>query len=250
MLTLHSMDIYANIRRSVDRLEKCLRIGIFQDDQQIGEYLHKYPSNGVSTFHPFIATDGKWYAMYSEHYTCTSIMALPSCTKVAGEEPASGGFWPVQYFVPRYRMLLTKAIPESDLAQYPESNWSWLRVDRTEREYEETTDDPSQWFADSIKGGDIEDSRMHYLPGVHYDTRGFVAGCIWGDDGDLKIECFDLSDVPSGKLTRFAPFGYARMPDHLTLRQSIKIADGNEQWVTVATQTSFRMNGLGIAEED
>lgn len=59
------------------------RMGIFEGEQftgetQIGEYIRHYPSYGEKTFYPF-EKDGKWYAIYSEDYTCTYLMSLPDC---------------------------------------------------------------------------------------------------------------------------------------------------------------------------
>lgn len=74
------------------------KIGIFQDDKQIGEYIRNYPSF-MSTFHPFMFRD-KWYALYSKDYTATRIMSLPDCQDLGGEERDTFGFCPVDYYVP------------------------------------------------------------------------------------------------------------------------------------------------------
>ena len=78
-------------------------VEIFEDDKKIGEYNRNYRM--LHTFHPF-QQDGKWYALYSENYTATLVMELPSCKKIAGEEPCQWGFCPVDYYVPKDDDLL------------------------------------------------------------------------------------------------------------------------------------------------
>lgn len=75
-----------------------LKIGIFHKDKQIGEYVRNYNSF-FNTFCPF-CINGKWYALYSENYTCTYVMELPSCKKIGGEDPHGHGFCPTDYFIP------------------------------------------------------------------------------------------------------------------------------------------------------
>jgi len=64
----------------------------------VGSYLRNYPAF-FDTFCPF-KKGGKDFALYSPDYTTTRVMSLPSCADLGGEEPATGGFCPVDYFVP------------------------------------------------------------------------------------------------------------------------------------------------------
>jgi hypothetical protein len=66
---------------------------------EIGKYPRNYPSAASSTFCPFRQGDRE-YALYSTDYTATRVMELPACKDVAGEEPDSVGFCPVEYYVP------------------------------------------------------------------------------------------------------------------------------------------------------
>jgi hypothetical protein len=80
-----------------------LEVSIFQKQEdgskvKIGEYLRHYHTL-MRTFHPFVQK-GKEYALYSEDYTCTYVMELPSCKKIAGEKPDGNGFCPVDFYVP------------------------------------------------------------------------------------------------------------------------------------------------------
>jgi len=80
-----------------------LLVSIFQKQEdgskvKIGEYLRHYHAL-MRTFCPFIK-DGKEYALYSEDYTATSVMELPSCKKIAGEKPDGNGFCPTDFYVP------------------------------------------------------------------------------------------------------------------------------------------------------
>lgn len=74
-------------------------VGVFQDGKQIGSYERNYSL--LKTFEPF-RQDNKWYALYSPNYTATRVMELPSCKDLGGEEPASHGFCPVEYWVPTH----------------------------------------------------------------------------------------------------------------------------------------------------
>src|SRR3989344_8711209 len=69
-----------------------------ETDLMVGSYVRNYP-NLYKTFQPF-SKDGKEYALYSPKYTATRVMELPTCTDVAGEEPNSAGFCPVEYYIP------------------------------------------------------------------------------------------------------------------------------------------------------
>ncbi len=93
---------------------KSLHVSIFQNREdgpvKIGEYRRNY-SKLYQTFHPF-QQDGKWYALYSKDYTCTSVMELPSCRDIAGEEPNSLGFCPVDFYVPYQDPHVQKAKQE------------------------------------------------------------------------------------------------------------------------------------------
>jgi len=64
----------------------------------IGQYRRNYHSM-MNTFVPFMK-DGKWYALYSDNYTRTAVMELPSCKQIAKEEPSAFGFCPTGFYVP------------------------------------------------------------------------------------------------------------------------------------------------------
>lgn len=82
----------------VDGKYSCLKVHIFDNGVEIGDYIRMY--HGMyNTFCPF-EQDGEWFALYSEDYTATSVMRLPSCEKIAGEESDSFGFCPVDFYVP------------------------------------------------------------------------------------------------------------------------------------------------------
>lgn len=78
------------------------RVRIYQDDTQIGEYYRNYPAF-FNTFVPFkqrINGEVKEYALFSDSYTRTAVMELPSCEVVAEEPNTSFGFCPVDFYVP------------------------------------------------------------------------------------------------------------------------------------------------------
>jgi len=79
------------------------------EEKKIGEYKRMY-SNMFNTFHPFMQ-DGKWFALYSDDYTRTGVLELPSCKEIAGEKGHSKGFCPVDYYVPYDHEELTECGP-------------------------------------------------------------------------------------------------------------------------------------------
>lgn len=133
-----------------------LQCTVLGDGSRVGEYKRNY-SSLYRSFFPF-TQDGKDYALYSPHYTASRVMELPSTKDLAGEEPASFGFCPVEFFVPY------------------ESVHKW-------------TGFTGQW--------------------------GFVSGCVWGDDSSWKLQMLDLREIAAGKLTRFDPFDYLELPEHI-----------------------------------
>lgn len=91
--------------RVLDKIENrpgswnSLRVGVFDHNEQVGEYVRNYPSL-YNTFCPFKQGD-KWYALYSRDYTGTRVMSLPDCKDLGGEERAAHGFCPVDLYVPQ-----------------------------------------------------------------------------------------------------------------------------------------------------
>lgn len=143
-----------------------------EKEEQIGEYERNYHSV-MNTFYPFKQGD-KEYALYSKDYTATRVMTLPDCKDLCGEEDDDIGFCPVSYYVP--------CEPEHD------QNASTMIKD----------------FDNSVNKVVKHPERL----GQH----GFVAGCIWGDDSDWKIEYLDLTKLSEGKMERIDKFGYLEMP--------------------------------------
>jgi hypothetical protein len=188
-------------------------IKIFDGDVQIGEYKRNYPSFAEATFEPF-ELNRQWYALYSPNYTATRILSLPDCLDVGGEEPSSGGFCPVEFYVPRYKKVLRKS------SQTGEERDDW-------------------WFtpqAENHSGKEVADNgdELTFSPWLSL-TTGFVAGCIWGDDTSWKLQVIDLSRAAEGIITRSARFGHFELADGLSLRESIKLDRFMPEWELRAT---------------
>ena len=75
-----------------------LRVGVFDGEQQIGEYNRNYPTL-YRTFCPF-QVDGQDLAFYAPDYTATRILQLPTCKDLGGEPRDTYGFCPVDFYVP------------------------------------------------------------------------------------------------------------------------------------------------------
>lgn len=79
------------------------RIGIYRVEnkkkEKVGEYIRDY-SSFMKTFWAF-QQNGLWYALYSKNYLATSVMSLPECKLICGEEEDNPrGFCPVDFYVP------------------------------------------------------------------------------------------------------------------------------------------------------
>ncbi len=210
-------------------------VGVFelQDGQetQVGEYIRNYGL--MSTFFHF-QMNGKDYALYSPHYTCTRIMELPSCQDIGGEEPASNGFCPVEYYVPSYIEREYEFL-DGKLMRY-------TIIDPQSKDFEPSTQ--SFYPIDPVSGERIEVKKPNVLvTPLTYTSFGFVSGCIWGDDWSWKVELLDLSQADKGIISREARFGYLPLPDKLSLKNSLDLVDfepDEENWsIKIATQRSF-----------
>ena len=177
-------------------------VEIYDGDKKVGEYIRNYDGHSITTFCPFEQA-GKWYALYSRDYTSTRVMSLPDCKDLGGEASASGGFCPVEYYVPTKREL---------------SRWDCRKGFR--KQLKEKPDD------ESTKKILVEQEKAYgeTLP-AQLGTFGFMSGCHWGDDGSWKLEYLDLSEVSKGKIKREQRFGYWELPDGKSLKQCLDFGD-------------------------
>jgi hypothetical protein len=186
-------------------------VRIFSGDSELGGYKRNYPSFGEQTFEPF-ELGGVWYALYSRDYTSTRVMKLPGCEDLGGEEPGSGGFCPVEFFVPRYRAVVTKNTVTGEISENARfESWGDERPDQPTREGFEIS--YGEW-----KSLDI----------------GFVAGCLWGDDSSWKLEVFDLSGVAEGIIVRSARFGHVEL-GKMPLAEAVVLDSFLPHWELRAT---------------
>lgn len=66
--------------------------------EKVGEYTRNYPQM-YHTFCPF-RQGGDDFALVSDKYVRTAVMALPDCKIIAAEEPGATGFCPTGFYVP------------------------------------------------------------------------------------------------------------------------------------------------------
>jgi hypothetical protein len=189
------------------------KVKIFDGNTQVGEYTRNHPNYALTTFEPF-EIDGAWYALYSRDYTSTRVMSLPDCLDLGGEEPASNGFCPVEFFVPRYKKVI---ITNQETGQ---ENENWWFEGKAEKHYcKETTE----------YGSRFSFGRWMSL------TTGFIAGCVWGDDCSWKLEVVDLSRAAEGIICRSARFGHVELAKGMSLAESICFDRHMPYWELRAT---------------
>jgi hypothetical protein len=203
-----------------------IKVGIFRvendNEEQVGEYERNY-STLFNSFHYF-QKDGKDFALYSPDYTVTRIMELPNCKDIGGEEPDTGGFCPVDYFVPTY--IEQEIISETKGAMG--TNRKEVRKARINNPQENALSEfVSKTPFTNFNTGEECETITTYRPltDLLYSPFGFVAGCIWGDDSTYKIQYLDLSEAEKGIIKRDERFGYIALPENLSLKDAIDMYD-------------------------
>lgn len=216
-----------------------LKIGVFRVEEgrekQVGEYSRNYPQLFSTFFH--FQQNGVDYALYSPDYTATRILKLPSCKDIGGETAAAHGFCPVDYYVPSYI--------DRESVSWDDSVFKH-RINQPKPEdllLSTTTYTP----LDPKTGQRIKVEKPSYpVSPLTFYPFGFVAGCIWGDDGSWKIQYLDLSEASKGVIKRDERFGYIRLPGNMSLERAINLAGykGNseedyEHIIQITIQQSF-----------
>ena len=205
---------------------KGLKVGVFrvenESEEQVGEYERNY-SSLFNTFHHF-QKNGKDFALYSPDYTVTRIMELPSCRDIGGEEPNSWGFCPVDFFVPTYIETETswETISQSGSSVGGETSQRRINDPKPEEIIErvETREFIHQTSRELCK----ITTNYRPLTSPAYYPFGFVAGCIWGDDGSWKVQYLDLSEVEKGIIKREERFGYIELLENTSLQEGTIIS--------------------------
>jgi hypothetical protein len=208
-----------------------LRVGVYrvQDgrEERIGEYSRNYGTN-FDCFFPF-RRNGADYALFSPDYTCTRVMELPSCKDLGGEEPESGGFCPVEYYVPSF--VRHEFRSPSLAAPFVQTIWEPKDADLLERT--------------------VDGCAYRPLGPLTYVPFGFVAGCYWGDDSSWKVQYLDLSRAHQGVVKRDERFGYIVLPTRLGLADAIVMrgAETEDPLISIAVEKGFRLSGTPLDEE-
>ena len=226
-----------------------LRVGVFRSDgeseQQVGGSHETIPT---CTERSTTLKDGKDYALYSHDYTTTRVMELPSCRDIGGEEPDDDGFCPVDFYVPRYVE-----------AEYLDPEDKAHRIRINEPGDRDLTWSTTKWTPLDQKTGErIVVEKPSYAVGpLTYYPFGFVAGCIWADDGSWKIQYLDLSEVERGVIKRDARFGYIELPHHMKLKDAISMGNyaknPEAEWshrITIAIQQHFDLRTGSVVDVD
>ncbi len=231
-------------------------IGIFKDNLQIGEYERNYPSLGETTFYPFLL-NGKEYALYSKHYMYTRIMSLPNCKDLFGEDDSNteykNHFCPAEYYVP---IICAQNYPPNSYPHTPRHDpekWATTKISPDGfKYYDWTKADKNQEYIDACKKADIDfkEWQKKYPFEYSYLPLGFIAGCAWGNDSSLNIECIDLQkSLQNKQLIRDNRFGNIELPHNVKLKNAIdcdgvdNIQDLKYSFIEIAVNKPFRLNG-------
>jgi hypothetical protein len=183
-------------------------VRVYDGDHHIGSYERNLAGWAEATFEPF-GWDGEWYALYAPDYTSTRVMSLPDCRDLGGEEHASDGFCPVEYYVPRYREQRTR----NRVSGHEFTGWR----------FSSEIDEPAG------PEYEVEFGQWTTIP------TGFVAGCQWGDDKTWKLECIDLASAAQGQIVRTARFGHVELVAGKSLADSLELDRHPPFWDLRAT---------------
>lgn len=205
-------------------------VGVFDGEEQIGEYKRNYPDFASSTFYAF-ELNNKWYALYSKDYTSTRIMSLPDCKDIGGEEPDAFGFCPVEFYVPEITgIIFNPEDPQPKLANHNVEKWG-LKVEN--RIF--YPDSPNHPQPDENKKLEyLKEKELSWQAFKEWQNRnpfltqfakfGFVSGCVWGDDSGWKLQFIDLSEAEKGIIKRDDRFGYLELPN-VSLADAVEVLD-------------------------
>lgn len=193
-----------------------VKVGVFQDDQLIGEYVRNYPSYAESTFCPF-EQNGKWYALYSKEYMYTRVMSLPDCKDLGGEcrdtVEYKNHFCPMGYYVPH--LCYQKDAddpndPQPRVANHQPDIWARKEEKNGLTYYIWPDQDPEA--SDEKKAAfKVAYDESHRLskewrerhPFISVDSHyAFVEGCPWGADSYLFVQPIDISKASEGIIKR------------------------------------------------
>ena len=161
-----------------------LRVTVLQrtvsGGKKVGEYVRNFNAM-YHTFYPF-QQQGKWFALYSTDYTATRLMELPSCRDIAGEEPHSQGFCPVDYYVPCEHARVIAAAQDGTFGFVSGCVWG----------------DDSSWKIQFLDLSNISSGIIHRKEMFGYLAmpQGFrrLSECV-------SLECFYPPETPVIKLT-------------------------------------------------
>jgi len=217
------------------------KVGIFQGENQIGEYTRNYESFIESTFFPF-CQDDKWYALYSPEYTVTRLMTLPDCKDIGGEVDETGqGFCPVDFYVPE--ITIQKILYPSPII---DNKWRIAEPFKNGVSYKWPDNSNLEWMEYKNKhNADFEKWLSDHPFTTEYAKFGFVSGCRWGDDTSWKIRFLDLSKVKDGIVVADDRLGYVELPPKVKLMDAIDVTQETDQEspiVSIAVATNFSID--------
>jgi hypothetical protein len=197
------------------------KVSIFRDNSLIGEYIRNYHSYGTETFYPFKAGDD-WYALYSASYTSTRVMKLheDKIEDWCGEDPSSGGFCPVEFYVPQY-LIVTLSYNSGEVLK--EFEYTIVDCGPKDEKFIEELNSPTA--------------------NHNYCNFGFLSGCVWGDDSSWKLRYIDFSKIEDKVLSITDKFGYWELPSGLKLKECVDMScwEPNNNWLTLLKQENINL---------
>lgn len=251
--------------KEVDENKNILR------DIKVGEYQRNYSS--IGPFYAFKKGE-KWYALYSKNYMYTRVMSLPDCTDLGGEDDSNveykDHFCPMEYYVPEifqddgtvkktYREVSETITTPYDFKNKVKKflndkfgfNFRYFVSQKTI--YVSDTLPPEE--AKKLKEKEDKDFRAWLdTCEMRFANFGFVGGCMWGDDGSMKLQFLDLREVDKGIIKRDERFGYRDLPRNCDLKSSIDvdwIEPTDKEWkdMSLCIATDFRVQVDGSTFE-
>jgi hypothetical protein len=180
------------------------KVIVYDFDKPCGSYEEYSEDCTKKIFEPFMVGD-EWYALYVPGVMAIHIMSLPSCQDLGSEDSEVCGLYPMELYVPRYR-LFSAGLGEDKY------NKAIINIKDIEDALRRISDEKV-----GVKGLLCNMSLSEW----RWCSFGFVS---WYNSEDIQSRrvCFlDLSKSVEGVVRRQDRFGYAGLGLNDTLQDAV-----------------------------
>jgi hypothetical protein len=187
--------------------KQTISVGDFENDLFERKCVRNYPSFGEKLFSPF-KRDAVWYTPFSFEFDKITLVNLSDQSSDALGSFCGEDFWPLDIYVPAYRMI-------HPAGHNPEEGIYYSEKDSI---FDMNEDQESLFLGDKFS---LSDWRFHEV--------AFVAGKRENDDA-IRVKLLDLSDLNNIKDVEC---GNLALPPSQSLKSSINIYDYDGKYKSI-----------------